>query len=102
MKLHPYYRQVPIKDMQDSYDYLTKHKFQNHNIFKVMHVLLYPVEKLDKALNEMRTNEDFNYISLSQVKKLRLMLYFIEKEHHFTGNGIWRKYSTDLSDKTNE
>ncbi|KAJ8974861.1 hypothetical protein NQ317_001959 [Molorchus minor] len=99
---HPYYLQVPIKDMQDAYDYLIARHFKKENIFKVLHIILYPVDKIEISLGELQTSKEFKFESLSQVKKLRLVLYLIEKEHHFTGNGIWRKCNTDMSDKTLE
>lgn len=39
----------------------------------------------------MKVDKEINFESLTQVQKLNLILYFIEKEHHFTGNGIWIK-----------
>lgn len=48
-------------------------------------------EKIAKSLNEMKVDKEINFESLTQVQKLNLILYFIEKEHHFTGNGIWIK-----------
>ncbi|KAJ8926777.1 hypothetical protein NQ314_020827 [Rhamnusium bicolor] len=99
---HPYYLQVPLKDMQDSYDYLISQHFRVSNIFKVMHVILYPVDKIANALKDIKVNKEINYKSLNQVKKLNLILYYIEKEHHFTGNGIWRKCDIDIPEKTLE
>ncbi|KAJ8916747.1 hypothetical protein NQ315_013952 [Exocentrus adspersus] len=91
MKCHPYYLYVPLKDMQETYDYLIAQQFQHDSIFNVMHILLYPQEKIQNALNQIRTNSEIQIKSLKQTKLLNLVLYFIEKEHHFTGNGIWRK-----------
>lgn len=48
-------------------------------------------EKIKVVLDLMRNHEEINYMELSNIQKLNLILYFIEKEHHFTGNGIWAK-----------
>lgn len=41
---------------------------------------------------------DKEAMPLSQVQMLNLVVYFIEKEHHFTGNGIWPK-SDEIDDE---
>ncbi|KAG5868528.1 hypothetical protein JTB14_032275 [Gonioctena quinquepunctata] len=90
LKRHPYHLQVPLKDMKDTYDFLKEMRFRQSSIFNVLHVLLYPVEKVQNALNQVRKDKNIKFNSLNQVTKLNLMVYLMEKEHHFTGNGIWR------------
>ncbi|CAG9854185.1 unnamed protein product [Phyllotreta striolata] len=87
---HPYYLQVPLKDMQTTYDYLLMNRFSKESIYKIVYILLYPIDKVEKAHDELRNSSNYNYKSLSQINKLNLMLYFMEKEYHFTGNGIWK------------
>ncbi|CAH1176044.1 unnamed protein product [Phaedon cochleariae] len=91
IKLHPFHLQVPLKDMKDTFDYLREQKFKKTSIYKVLYILLYPKEKVRNILTMIRYNKDIKFNSLSEINKLNLILYFIEKEHHFTGNGIWRK-----------
>lgn len=89
---HPFHLQVPLKDMQETYDYLIQNRFTQINIFNVVFILLYPKYKVQEAHATIKHDSNFNYKSLSQVNKLNLMIYLMEKEYHFTGNGIWRNY----------
>ncbi|XP_018576444.1 transcription termination factor 5, mitochondrial [Anoplophora glabripennis] len=104
LKIHPFYLQVPLKDMQNTYDFLISQHFRCSDILKVMQIILYPQEKIEKKLNEMQSNKEINFESVTPAKKLNLLLYFIERDHHFTGNGIWMKYNevTDMSEKSNQ
>lgn len=34
---------------------------------------------------------DLPQTRLTEAKKLNLALYLIEKDHHFTGDGVWEK-----------
>ncbi|CAH1104605.1 unnamed protein product [Psylliodes chrysocephalus] len=88
---HPYYLQVPLKDMQETYDYLVSNSFTSCSIYKVIYILLYPVTKVRNIHDQLKSDINYNYKSLSQANKLNLMVYLMEKEHHFTGNGIWEK-----------
>lgn len=47
--------------------------------------------KLNSAYNEVGKYADKFERRITDAEKLNLMLYYIEKEHHFTGNGIWRE-----------
>ncbi|XP_056632644.1 transcription termination factor 5, mitochondrial [Diorhabda sublineata] len=87
---HPFHLQVPLKDMQETYDYLINNQFKPINIYNVIFILLYPKYKVQDAHATIKYDSNFKYKSLTQVNKLNIMLYLIEKEHHFTGNGIWR------------
>jgi hypothetical protein len=42
LKKHPYYLQVPLTSMEDTYYYLKNEKFTNPAILKVIYILLYP------------------------------------------------------------
>ncbi|XP_072376249.1 transcription termination factor 5, mitochondrial [Diabrotica undecimpunctata] len=89
IQCHPFYLQVPLIDMQETYDYLKSEKFSKEHIYNVLYIILYPKNKVQSAHATIKYDLNYKYKSLSQVKKLNLMLYLIEKEHHFTGNGIW-------------
>nr|CAI5823804.1 unnamed protein product [Callosobruchus analis] len=39
---HPYYLQVPLSNMTETYNFLVQRKFHPTNIYKVVHILLYP------------------------------------------------------------
>ncbi|KAJ3655114.1 hypothetical protein Zmor_014254 [Zophobas morio] len=91
LKKHPYYLQVPLTAMEDTFHYLESEKFSNNSIFSVICILLYPKEKIKKSFKQIRQYELQTKKKLTQVNKLNLALYFIEKEHHFSGDGVWTK-----------
>ncbi|XP_044267769.1 transcription termination factor 5, mitochondrial [Tribolium madens] len=91
LKKHPYYLQVPLLSMEETYFYLREEKFSNSAIFKVIYILLYPKEKIRNAFKEVKQFASRRKKPLSQVNRLNLVLYFIEREHHFTGDGVWEK-----------
>ncbi|KAF5275663.1 hypothetical protein FQA39_LY06775 [Lamprigera yunnana] len=85
LKRHSYYRHVSFLTIFDSYTFLRDLHFTNDAITNVISVLLYPRNKLKAAYeNVCQTVKNIN-----QTEKLNLVLYLIEKDHHFTGNGIW-------------
>lgn len=42
LKKHPYYLQVPLLQMEETYFYLRDERFNNSAISKVIYILLYP------------------------------------------------------------
>lgn len=44
--------------------------------------------KVDKAVQEMKKDKTLPK-NVSKVNKLNFIYYTIEKDFHFTGNGIW-------------
>lgn len=42
LKKHPYYLNVPLKDIGYTFSYLVQAGFQRPNIYKVLWILLYP------------------------------------------------------------
>ncbi|CAH1983929.1 unnamed protein product [Acanthoscelides obtectus] len=91
IKRHPHYSRIPLKDMLETYKFLIHRKFRKMHIYKAVHILLYPKAKIEKVIKCLRSGEvpNVKYRPLSQVDRLNLIIYMIEKEHHFTGNGVW-------------
>ncbi|VEN59527.1 unnamed protein product [Callosobruchus maculatus] len=94
---HPYYLQVPLYKMAETYNFLVHRKFHPTNIYKVVHIILYPRNKIKNIIDSMTKEDihDVDYKSLSQTEKLNILIYLMEKEHHFTGNGVWSNETTD-------
>ncbi|KAF5286378.1 hypothetical protein FQR65_LT12629 [Abscondita terminalis] len=87
LRKHLFYRNVSFLSISDSYKYLQELKFSNHAIVDVIQLLLYPRNRLKNAYEAASSYTKDSKIS--QSVKLNLILYLIEKEYHFTGNGIW-------------
>lgn len=70
------------------------------NILKRRHLSR---EKIEEARKQLTENKEISFLRLSKVDQLNLIVYQIEKDHHFTGNGIWRKSDImDAPEKTLE
>ncbi|CAH0557908.1 unnamed protein product [Brassicogethes aeneus] len=101
-QLHPFNLQVPYLDMEKTFQHLKSLDFQTKDIYDCMHIILYPKEKIIKALGDIRNDKNINCDNLTPAQILNLILYFLEREHHFTGNGVWQKYETAPPDKVLE
>lgn len=55
-------------------------------------------EKIESTLAKLKIDESIPLSSMSQVQKLNTILYFMEKDHHFTGHGVFRQQASDFSD----
>ncbi|KAF7285021.1 hypothetical protein GWI33_012335 [Rhynchophorus ferrugineus] len=89
ISVHPLCQYVPFIDMQATYDFLIKTGFSKDNIYRVLPILLYPIDKIKNAVKTIKTDPDTDYYILNQYQILNLIIYELEKVHHFTGNGIW-------------
>ncbi|KAF2900922.1 hypothetical protein ILUMI_05262 [Ignelater luminosus] len=90
LRKHCYFKNIPLVDIEKSCKLLKKLKFSNKSITEVIQVVLYPCEKIEKAFAELKKVNHVPPRRISQIEKLNLILYFMEKEHHFTGNGVWK------------
>lgn len=78
---------IPLTTVKDNFDMLKNEKFSSGSIFNNIHLLLYPPERVAAALKRMRS-EVVNE-RCTQTQLLALVLYHIESEYHFTGDGVW-------------
>lgn len=88
LKRHPYHLQVPLVNIEKTCKHMQR-SFSNNAIIRVAPILLYPSEKIEVALNQIKSLTDLPQARLTEAKKLNLALYLIEKDHHFTGDGVW-------------
>jgi hypothetical protein len=95
LKNQNFYTISPIA-VKSCFDFLIQKEFTKTEIFENLIILIYPVTKVEEKLNILMEWKEknvenhgvnFNLITNSQI--LSLILYFIEKEHHFSGGGIW-------------
>ncbi|KAK9744690.1 short chain dehydrogenase [Popillia japonica] len=90
LKKHPYHLQVPLVNIEKTCKHIQR-SFSNNAIIRVAPIVLYPSEKIEDALTQIKSMTDLPQTRLTEAKKLNLALYLIEKDHHFTGDGVWEK-----------
>jgi hypothetical protein len=114
LKRHPYWINIPLVQVKYVYHQLSA-RYTNSDIYKNCVVLLYPWSKIKETLDsvnlksEGKTNKAqcfydwFDMKSIDDAQKLSLVVYLLEKNHYFSGNGVWleekQKVPNELSEK---
>ncbi|XP_049887351.1 transcription termination factor 5, mitochondrial-like [Pectinophora gossypiella] len=98
IKRHPYWINIPLVQVQHVYQQLSL-EFSPNDIYQNCTILLYPWSKIKETLqifNKKRKeihsplhHEHVDLNKLNKSQKLSLVLYLLEKNHYFTGNGVW-------------
>ncbi|XP_050317017.1 transcription termination factor 5, mitochondrial [Bactrocera neohumeralis] len=99
---HPNWCHIPVLQVKQCYDFLRSKKFPILAICNNIHLLLYPIQRIEEKLNELHEPECLeglhlpvdNIYDLDNNQMLTLILYLIECEFHFTGDGIWTEQQT--------
>lgn len=92
---HPNWCHVPLLDVKKSLDYLQSSGYKNKDILNNLHLILYPIARIEEKLvliKEERMNIENLSVDSSKLmpsELLGLCLYLIERDFHFTGDGIW-------------
>ncbi|KAL2738361.1 hypothetical protein V1477_011720 [Vespula maculifrons] len=98
-QLHPYWNRVSFVDLDDTLRIIKKY-FPIEDICSNIHIILYPWSTINKALKSIKESDKYNKYTSSQ--QLALCLYLIEKDNHFTGDGIWNIMEQEKQLKDNE
>lgn len=93
---HPFWFHVPLVQVRETFEYLLK-KFKPQDIQEAIQIVLYPKGLIEQEMQKVRNTPELDRKWLSPVQELNLCLYFIEKPHHFSGDGIWTNESEKLS-----
>lgn len=98
VKKHPFWINIPLVRVKFVYQHLSS-EFSPKDIYLNCPILLYPWSKINEVLNMLNKKETQNQIlllqeqidldKLNKSQKLSLVLYLLEKNHYFTGNGVW-------------
>ncbi|XP_037300621.1 transcription termination factor 5, mitochondrial-like [Manduca sexta] len=106
LKRHPFWINIPLVQVKFVCHNLLK-EYSNEDIYENCPILLYPWNKIRDTLlilNGESTPKKFpisiEYCNLNQLKKsqkLSLALYILEKNHYFTGNGVWTEEKSKTS-----
>lgn len=95
LKRHPFWINIPLVQVKFVCDQLLK-QFSVQDIYDNCQIVLYPwrkIKDLMDILNQKKTQhfpiDHLDSVKLSKSQKLSLILYFLEKNHYFIGNGVW-------------
>lgn len=91
---HPNWCHVPLVSISAVYEYLQQKGFTESDIYKNIHILFYPLAEIIRKSEAIEREaldfiKDINWKSLSKSQYLALILYIIEIDFHFAGDGIW-------------
>uniref|UniRef100_A0A1B0CTU3 Uncharacterized protein n=1 Tax=Lutzomyia longipalpis TaxID=7200 RepID=A0A1B0CTU3_LUTLO len=91
---HPNWCHVPLVSMSAVFDHLTNAGYTESDIFANIHILFYPLSEIIKKIEAIEQGsldfvKEINWRSLSKTQFLALVLYTIEIEFNFSGDGIW-------------
>lgn len=96
---HSNWHRTPVSSIRSTLDYLYNKGFSDDDIRDNLYLILYPLKRIDEKLKEFRemmTRKDnksmiagVSLYEVSNSQLLNLCLYDIEKEFHFSGDGIW-------------
>ncbi|GAB1863117.1 hypothetical protein CAJAP_04196 [Camponotus japonicus] len=86
---HPHWKTVGFVDINQMFQYLKQH-FTINEICQNIHIILYKQSKVKKILADLKQHYSQNTkYSFTNGQYLALCLYMLEKDTHFTGDGIW-------------
>lgn len=99
---HPNWCHIPVLHVKQCLEFLQTKKFNLADIFQNIHLLLYPIKRIEEKLLLLQVTEALEELqlpvpdmhALNNNEILTLILYLIESEFHFTGDGIWTEQHT--------
>ncbi|XP_052902815.1 transcription termination factor 5, mitochondrial [Anopheles moucheti] len=96
IKRHPNWFHVPVLQMQETVDQLLNKKFTLNDICNNIHILLYPLNRIEEKLTLLQNADPklqeelgVELYRANRTQILALALYLVELEFHFTGDGVW-------------
>ncbi|XP_023940127.2 transcription termination factor 5, mitochondrial [Bicyclus anynana] len=98
IKRHPFWQYIPLVHVKYVHKQLCS-EFTAHDIYENCTILLYPWNKIRQVINSLNTksftgsdtlfNDLLDIEMLNKSQKLSLITYILEKNHYFSGNGVW-------------
>uniref|UniRef100_A0A1A9X216 Transcription termination factor 5, mitochondrial n=1 Tax=Glossina brevipalpis TaxID=37001 RepID=A0A1A9X216_9MUSC len=98
MSRHPNWCHIPILHIKHCYEFLLNKKFSKADIYDNVHLLLYPIKRIEEKLRLLCSTKFLQQLQLdvngplSNKNTLALALYLIESDYHFTGDGVWAEH----------
>jgi hypothetical protein len=101
LRSHPQSIQLSSENMKKVMELLVTRGFTKLQIFNGLQLILYPVEIVIDKLNELPSRLDMKPIetTLKEPSILQVVLYLLEQQFMFTGNGVFAK-SAEKSENT--
>ncbi|XP_054282712.1 transcription termination factor 5, mitochondrial [Macrosteles quadrilineatus] len=93
--LHPFFFLLPLTLIADTLQYLLANGgVSKADIFKALPIVLYPKEKVARWLKQVHSQPEVEHLRDEEGKVpssvvLQLVLYYMERPHHFSGHGVW-------------
>ncbi|XP_037048122.1 transcription termination factor 5, mitochondrial [Bradysia coprophila] len=100
MNRHPYWKNVAFVDVKDTIDRLKLTGFELEDIRANVHIVLYSGDLIVSRFKKFSESEPFeghSWTDLPKSVQLKLILYDIERERHFSGDGVWLDRKCDGS-----
>lgn len=87
--------------MKKVIELVTLKGFTKEQIFNGLHLVLYPVDLVTNKLAELPSRPDMQPIevTLKEPAILQIVLYLLEEQFLFTGNGVFAKPSDNVKQK---
>ncbi|XP_011065162.1 PREDICTED: uncharacterized protein LOC105152509 [Acromyrmex echinatior] len=86
---HQHWKMATFNDIMLMLKYLKKH-FTINEICSNIHIVLYEQSRVKKVLADLKRQYSQNVeYSFTNSQYLALCLYMLEKNNHFTGDGVW-------------
>ncbi|XP_035709831.1 transcription termination factor 5, mitochondrial isoform X2 [Folsomia candida] len=93
--MQPHWLNSSSINMKDSLQFIEEFKvFTKSQIFSALPIILYPRENLQQKFQAVLDSKE---ASLTDDYFLHMVLYFLEKSVHFSGDGLWHRNSTQLN-----
>ncbi|XP_016660868.1 transcription termination factor 5, mitochondrial isoform X2 [Acyrthosiphon pisum] len=94
LERHPYWQYISLLTIRKTYEFLKKKNFTKDQLCHCLQILLYPVDKIEDALVSTQNMKNVSYLrnlsgSINSKYLLPLVLYNLEKDYHFSGDGVW-------------
>lgn len=93
LRSHPQSRQLSSENMKKVMELVAARGFTREQMFNGLHLVLYPVELVEKKLSELPSRPEMQPIetTMKEPHILQIVVYLLEEQFMFTGNGVFAK-----------
>lgn len=93
LQSHPYSKELSSENMKQVVELITSKGFTREQLCNGLHLVLYPVDMVAQKLAELSSRPDMQPIqkTLREPNVLQIVLYLLEEQFMFTGNGVFAK-----------
>ena len=97
LKLHPNSKLLSLDNMKRVVELIISEGFSKEQLLNGIHLVLYPAELVAQKLAELSKRPDMQPIevSLKEPNILQIVLYLLEENFMFTGNGVFAENTAE-------